>query len=141
MLSTIKKTWDWIKSKWPWGRKQVTVAPPPEDIVLVPIEPPPPLRVEIEIVPPVFAPTSPIHALDVDTQLKRMSVLALRYGRLPFGRRFTTPIPDGTISQADRQIIGAMYSGILAGEAPAPVVYALVDDAGRKYRHRLKLRR
>jgi hypothetical protein len=112
MIDTLKKTWEWIVDRWPWGKKQVTVKPP-EEIELVPIPPP-----VFEIIFPQPQPVPqapPITVLAVDTRLKRMSVLAQRYGRLPFGRRFTTPHPDGSFVQADRQIIGAMYAGVAAG--------------------------
>jgi hypothetical protein len=50
----------------------------------------------------------------IDTPQKRLSALARR--RLPWLRRFTLPIPDGTIDQGDRQHILGLYSGIAAGE-------------------------
>ncbi len=106
--------------KWWRGPEPTVIAP--EEISLVPI-PPPTLRIEI-VFPeqPVEVIDEPvtIHPLAVDSQLKRMSVLATRYGRLPFGRRFTTPPADGTIAAADRLIIGMSYAGIAAGEEVEP---------------------
>ena len=49
----------------------------------------------------------------IDTAKKRYSALGQRWGRLPFGRRFAVPLPDGTIDQADRQQLGFVYGGIL----------------------------
>jgi hypothetical protein len=51
----------------------------------------------------------------IDTPQKRLSALARR--RLPWLRRFTLPIPDGTIDQGDRQQVAFVYRGILAGAA------------------------
>jgi hypothetical protein len=52
----------------------------------------------------------------IDTATKRKSALGQRWSRLPFGRRFIQPTPDGTIDQADRQTLGGIYGGILVGE-------------------------
>lgn len=54
--------------------------------------------------------------MGIDTVAKRQSALGQRWARLPFGRRFSQPIPDGTIDQGDRQTSGFVYGGILAGE-------------------------
>jgi len=50
----------------------------------------------------------------IDTQAKRGSAIATR--RLPWFRRFM-PLPDGSMTQADRQQLAFVYGGILAGEA------------------------
>ena len=49
----------------------------------------------------------------------RYSMLTSRFGRLPFGRRFAVPLPDGTMTQGDRQQLGFAYRGILAGSPNA----------------------
>lgn len=54
----------------------------------------------------------------IDTQAKRCSAIASR--RLPWFRRFA-PIPDGSMTQGDRQQLSFVYRGILAD---APVVVA-----------------
>lgn len=53
---------------------------------------------------------------DLDTPLKRLSGI---HPSLPW--RGLYPLPDGTIEQADRQVIAWLYSGISAGAAPATV--------------------
>lgn len=53
----------------------------------------------------------------IDTKAKRHSALGQRFARLPFGRRFTQPPPDGTIDQADRQTAGFAYGGISTTQA------------------------
>ena len=60
----------------------------------------------------------------IDTRQKRHSCLAQRFGRLPFGRRFLAPIPDGTIDQGDRQHTGVAYAG-LAASSPQVGAYLL----------------
>lgn len=47
----------------------------------------------------------------IDSAAKRCSALAAR--RLPWFRRFG-PIPDGTVSQEDRQQVWFVYNGIAA---------------------------
>lgn len=116
MLGTIRKVWDRV-SRW-WHGEQPEVLPP-DEITLVPI-PPPVFEVIFEPEPDTIDEPAIIRPLAVDTQLKRMSVLATRYGRLPFGRRFTTPTADGTIAAPDRLIIGMSYAGIAAGDPPDP---------------------
>lgn len=54
----------------------------------------------------------------IDSPAKRRSAIATR--RLPWFRRFSVPLPDGTISQADRQHLGHVYSGIAVGGGPPP---------------------
>lgn len=125
MNKLFTKTWDWIKSKWPWGRQQITVKPPeeiaPEEIVLTPIEPP-----LVRIAPPETAPApvevepefAVVHPLDLDTRGKRMSMMNLA---CPW--RAVLPLGDGSFNQADRQIGLFLYAGILSGppdDTPAP---------------------
>lgn len=50
----------------------------------------------------------------IDTAAERKSALGQRFGRLPFGRRFAQPIPDGTIDAGDRATLGFVYGGITA---------------------------
>lgn len=71
----------------------------------------------------------------IDTQDKRYSALGSRFERLPFGRRFATPLPDGSVDQADRQQLGYAYGGILAIglvldliHSPADIVRWLLID-------------
>ena len=49
---------------------------------------------------------------DLDTREKRAS--GVHVG-VPW--RGVLPLPDGTVSQADRQQVATFYAGILAGEA------------------------
>lgn len=56
------------------------------------------------------------------TVSKRASSQSSRWGRLPFGRRFTQPIPDSTIDQGDRQQAAFAYSGIAAASLDASVI-------------------
>ena len=124
MLTTpafIKKAWAKLRSWWPWPKekkKPEVLYPPPLELDLIPIEPPV-LRIEIVYTPEPEpeAETGGVGVLSVDSELQRRSVLATRYGRLPFGRRFTLVVPDGTITSADWQVIGGSYAGISAGEA------------------------
>lgn len=57
----------------------------------------------------------------IDTQQKRISAIATR--RLPWMRRFA-PVPDGTVTQADRQQVAFVYVGIAAAE-PEAVAYSV----------------
>jgi hypothetical protein len=63
--------------------------------------------------------------MPVDSAVKRGSAFTLR--RLPWFRRFALPMPDGEIDQADRQQVGWVYAGILAGEL---IVVAPFADVG-----------
>lgn len=54
----------------------------------------------------------------VDSRQKRTSMISLGR-RLPWFRRFTLPVPDGTIGDADKQQLVHMYSGIAAAEPSA----------------------
>ena len=56
----------------------------------------------------------------VDTALKRSSAI---YVMMPW--RSSLPIPDSAISQADRQVVVVLYSGILATTA---TTITLVND-------------
>lgn len=47
----------------------------------------------------------------IDTAEKRRGVMIRR---LPWFRRFTIPLPDGTISRADRYQLGFGYRGLVA---------------------------
>lgn len=60
--------------------------------------------------------------MPVDNAVKRGSAFTLR--RLPWFRRFALPMPDGEIDQADRQQVGWVYAGILAGELVVPTYFA-----------------
>lgn len=56
----------------------------------------------------------------IDSPAKRQSAIATR--RLPWFRRFSVPVPDGTIDDADRQQLGMAYRGIAVGEPdPGPL--------------------
>lgn len=48
-----------------------------------------------------------------DTRDKRASAIGSR--RLPWLRRFTLPLADGSLDQGDRQQVVQVYRGILAG--------------------------
>lgn|SRR3990167_993558 len=67
----------------------------------------------------------------VDTAAKRYSALGSRFARLPWGRRFATPLPDGEIDQGDRQQLGFTYRGILstapAAVDPGPLIHSPAD--------------
>lgn len=69
----------------------------------------------------------------IDTATKRKSALAQRWSRLPFGRRFIQPTPDGTIDQADRQTLGGIYGGILVGELV--IVIPPIADCTLRFTH------
>lgn len=62
----------------------------------------------------------------IDTAAKRRSSAAAR--RMPWMRRFA-PLPDGSISQADRQQGAWVYAGILAAAAAEPPVVNICLDA------------
>lgn len=121
MFGTLTRTWERLRRWWKGKPPEVK---PPEEVDLVPIPPPVFQIIFPEPVPELEPEPVIVTPLAVDSQLKRMSVLAVRYGRLPFGRRFTTPIPDGTLAAADRLIIGASYAGIAANEPGEEVVIA-----------------
>lgn len=53
----------------------------------------------------------------INTEARRRSAIATR--RLPWFRRFI-PLPDGTISQGDKQSLAFVYSGIDADIVPQP---------------------
>lgn len=55
----------------------------------------------------------------IDTVAKRGSAIATR--RLPWFRRFA-PVPDGSITQADRQQVAFVYGGIAAGAVDLPAI-------------------
>lgn len=60
----------------------------------------------------------------IDSEVKRKSIAAI-------GQRHSGPVvlPDGTIGQPDRQVVGYSYSGIAASGAPvANAVNRLVDN-------------
>lgn len=57
----------------------------------------------------------------VDTRDKRSSAIGSR--RLPWLRRFTLPLADGTMSAGDRQQTAFVYRGVLAGEAAGNVLF------------------
>jgi len=50
----------------------------------------------------------------IDTAVKRQSAIFAR--RCPWMRRFTVPLPSGSVVQGDRQQLAGVYRGIEAAE-------------------------
>lgn len=125
-MSVFASTWDWIKSKWPWGRQQVTVIEPevPDEIELIEIPPTPPVDVHVTV--EVVQPEQPEERFgDIGNAQARMS--ALNVG-CPW--RGLLVVADGSISQNARQAAALMYAGILA-DPPS--------DSGSRYGNRTQL--
>jgi len=98
LWDTIKRWSRWRPSFWPTGRMPARDGIPPE-LFLFPEEEPEAERIE---------------ALDITSQTARMSAIMVC---LPF--RAIYPVPDGTISQGDRQCVAYQYAGVLAGAPSA----------------------
>lgn len=133
MPTFVKNAWLKVRSWIPWVKKNKPSPewdPQIEGVHSHPAPPAPPERKprfefdeawlfddepEAEIQPEESELLGPLGS-PATNPVDRRSVLANRYGRLPFGRRFTLPVPDGAIEAQDRQIISGEYAGIAAGD-------------------------